>query len=137
MTGFFSDLVFVQLRLVDLVERRLRADGGPEVSSYLPLLAIGRLEATRVQDLASELGVSVGGASKAVDRLEQAGWVKRKPHPEDRRSATVSLTASGRRQLAKASTSVAAALDEGLSLPETKRSQLDGALTQLREGLGT
>ncbi len=134
-SDLFSDLVFVQLRMVDLVERRLRADGAPQVSSYLPLLAVSRLEVARVQDVARELGVSVGGASKAVDRLEQAGWAKRKPHLKDRRSATVSLTAAGRRQLAKASASVAAALEEGVALPATRRSQLDSALSQLRQGL--
>jgi len=135
-TDLFSDLVFVQLRMVDLVERRLREDGAPQVSSYLPLLAVSSLEAARVQDVARELGVSVGGASKAVDRLEHAGWVKRKPHPKDRRSATVSLTAAGRRQLAKAGASVSAALEEGVALPAARRNQLGSALTQLRQGFG-
>jgi DNA-binding MarR family transcriptional regulator len=54
----------------------------------------------RVQELANGLGLTVGAASKAVDRLEGKGWAERVAHPSDRRSSILRLTAEGRRMLA-------------------------------------
>jgi DNA-binding MarR family transcriptional regulator len=49
----------------------------------------------RVQELSRELSITIGAASKLVDRLENAKLATRRPHPEDRRSSLVSLTAAG------------------------------------------
>ena len=51
--------------------------------------------AARVQELRTELGITVGAASKLVDRLERDGLVVRTAHPHDRRSSLVTLTAPG------------------------------------------
>lgn len=133
--SLFADLSFAQVRLLDAVESRLRADAGMETSSFLPLLAVSEHEGARVQDVAHALGISVGGASKAVDRLERAGWVKRKSHPTDRRSSTISLTAAGRRALLKGGKAVEAAVDGAVTLAATKRTAFEGALAQLRTDL--
>ena len=50
--------------------------------------------------IADELGISVGGASKSVDRLERQGWSRRLHNPGDRRSSVLELTAQRRQQLA-------------------------------------
>lgn len=39
--------------------------------------------------------VSSGGMTSRLDRLEKAGLVARRPHPEDRRASLVALTAAG------------------------------------------
>jgi MarR family transcriptional regulator, organic hydroperoxide resistance regulator len=55
-----------------------------------------------VQDLASEFSITVGGASKVVDRVEAAGYCRGRANPDDRRSSIIELTPAGRRVLARA-----------------------------------
>jgi DNA-binding MarR family transcriptional regulator len=52
----------------------------------LPMSAIGR-----------RLQVHPTSTTSAVDRLERQGFVRRRPHPEDRRAVLASITAAGRR----------------------------------------
>ena len=42
--------------------------------------------------LARAVGLTSGGLSIALDRLERAGYVRRSPHPDDRRSVVVEAT---------------------------------------------
>jgi MarR family transcriptional regulator, organic hydroperoxide resistance regulator len=44
--------------------------------------------------LAAGTGLSSGGVTVALDRLEKAGYVRRQPHPNDRRSLLVTLIPS-------------------------------------------
>lgn len=41
------------------------------------------------------LMISSGGITNRLDRLENAGWIARKPNPEDRRGTLVALTKEG------------------------------------------
>ncbi len=45
--------------------------------------------------IAERLGMSTGGVTPALDRLERAGFVERNPNPADRRSSVVSITPKG------------------------------------------
>jgi DNA-binding MarR family transcriptional regulator len=45
--------------------------------------------------IAERLGMSTGGVTPALDRLERSGFVERNPHPADRRSSVVSMTPTG------------------------------------------
>src|SRR3546814_515959 len=55
-------------------------------------------------DLVSEsIGITVGAASKLVDRLEREGLVARRPNPADRRSSLVLLTDAGSTAFTEAS----------------------------------
>jgi MarR family transcriptional regulator, multiple antibiotic resistance protein MarR len=54
----------------------------------------------RVQDLSDDLGITVGAASKLVDRLERDGLAARRPNPANRRSSLVALTVAGEQALA-------------------------------------
>jgi DNA-binding MarR family transcriptional regulator len=47
-------------------------------------------------DLASDLELSSGAMTSRLDRLEEAGLVRRLPDPEDRRGVVVELTEKGR-----------------------------------------
>ena len=49
----------------------------------------------RVLDVSRTISITVGAASKAVDRLEDQGWCRRTVDPADRRSSVLSLTAAG------------------------------------------
>lgn len=50
----------------------------------------------RMSDLAERVTLSRSRVSRIVDDLERAGYVSRKEHPDDRRSALVAVTARGR-----------------------------------------
>jgi DNA-binding MarR family transcriptional regulator len=52
----------------------------------------------RVHELCAALGEVPSSLSRRLDRLEDAGYVRRKhtPQPDDRRAVTVTLTADGR-----------------------------------------
>ena len=52
-------------------------------------------EEGRVHDLSRSLAITVGAASKLVDRLERDGLARRRPHPSDRRSSLIALTPAG------------------------------------------
>jgi len=56
----------------------------------------------RVQELSADIGITVGAASKFVDRLERDGLAYRSPNPANRRSSLVTLTPAGRESLASA-----------------------------------
>ena len=49
----------------------------------------------RMKDLAGRLGVTTGSLTVLADRLEEAGFVARRPHESDRRSIVVGLTPEG------------------------------------------
>jgi DNA-binding MarR family transcriptional regulator len=61
------------------------------------LAAAGRVT---VSALAAETGLSRGAMTTALDRLEDKGYVRRIPSPDDRRSVLVELTAKIRRKAA-------------------------------------
>jgi DNA-binding MarR family transcriptional regulator len=57
-------------------------------------------EAATPGDLARWSGLTTGGVTVVLDRLEKAGYVKRKPNPADRRSTIVRPVAARLRKLA-------------------------------------
>ena len=60
----------------------------------------------RVHELCEVLGEVPSSLSRRLDRMEEAGFVRRKhtPQPDDRRAVTVSLTADGRTEWRDANT---------------------------------
>ena len=72
------------------------------------LLHIDRRSGTRLVDLARRARMSKQGMMLLVDDLENRGYVRRVPDPEDGRAKVVRLTARGRRYAAEARRVVAA-----------------------------
>jgi DNA-binding MarR family transcriptional regulator len=69
------------------------------------LYVLQRSQATtgpRVTDLAANLGVTPGGISKRIDRLEAVGLVRRVDAKDDRRAWRISLTEQGAALVLKA-----------------------------------
>ncbi|WP_308249928.1 MarR family winged helix-turn-helix transcriptional regulator [Sphaerisporangium fuscum] len=100
VTPIFTDLVRVETRLYNAVSARLRAEQGLGLGQYELLEIIDRVPGCRVLDIVGELAITVGAVSKAVDRLEAAGWCVRVAHPQDRRSSVLRLTSEGEKLLA-------------------------------------
>jgi DNA-binding MarR family transcriptional regulator len=128
----FDDLVRFETDLWNGVDARLRGELGLSMGFFDPMQAISRTPSCRVQDVAGALSITVGGASKAVDRIEAAGLCERRANPQDRRSSIVELTPAGVELHARATAVFEAELRERLESP------LSGdALAHLARALGT
>lgn len=110
----FDDLVRVEISLWDAVDRRLRDDLGVPLPFVEFLTVIHARGACRVGDIAADMGITVGGTSKTVDRLEARGLVERGPNPDDRRSSLITETPAGREVRESAATSLQAVLEARL-----------------------
>lgn len=71
-------------------------------------LHIDRRSGTRLTELARRARMTKQGMMLLVDDLEQRGYVRRIPDPEDARAKIVRLTARGRRYVAEARRTTAA-----------------------------
>jgi DNA-binding MarR family transcriptional regulator len=102
---WLSDLVRLEITLWNRVDARLREVHDLPLAFFWPLHAIGRspIESLRVGELSTALGLTVGGTSKIVDRIERAGLLRREPDDQDRRASRVALTDAGKHTLAAAS----------------------------------
>lgn len=99
LAGLFNDLVRLETELWDLVDHRLREDHDLPLSWFEPMQVVERVADCRVVDIADSLSITVGGASKLVDRIERAGWCARVRNPKDARSSLITLTRAGLRVL--------------------------------------
>jgi DNA-binding MarR family transcriptional regulator len=106
----FSRLVRAQTRLWNAVDARVRAEHGVPLTQLTTLQVIATTAACKVGDLVDALHITVGGASKVVDRLVAAGLVTRVANHRDRRSPVLVPTTSGRALLEAA----APAIDDAL-----------------------
>ena len=88
----------------------------------------------RVQELSDDIGITVGAASKLVDRLERDRLVVRHPNPTNRRSSLIALTAGGRQALASASAVCRDALARAIGEEDVE--PLTAALLRLQDRLG-
>ena len=85
-------------RLSDDMEREM---GFP--AAWFDVLAnLEQKGPTRMNELADELVLSRGGATRLIARMEEAGYVERQTPPEDRRATFAVLTDKGRAALQKA-----------------------------------
>ena len=94
---------------------QLQRDTGLPLVLFEPMSVIAGRGQCRVYDLAADLGISSGGASKLVDRLEVGGYCRRRPNPGDRRSSLLELTPAGTVLLTAAERAVETGLDDLLA----------------------
>ncbi|HEY2199934.1 MAG TPA: MarR family winged helix-turn-helix transcriptional regulator [Mycobacterium sp.] len=130
----FSELVRLETELWNAADARLRADFNLPLSRYEPMRVIERRGSCRVNDIATELVITIGGTSKLIDRIEASGHCRRGPNPDDGRSSIIELTPSGRRLLAKASLALEDELNArlGVALSPRMLQQFAASLTKLR-----
>lgn len=130
----FDDLVRFETILWNALDARLQRECGLGMGSLNAMLVIDSTPSCRVHDIAKAVAITVGGASQAVDRLEDAGLSVRRPNPSDRRSSILELTAGGEKLLEEAEAVFDRELETFLRDPLSERSlgQLAAALSKLR-----
>ena len=130
----FNDLIRFEIELWNAVDARLKREFDLPLTHFEPMSVMDRLPNCRVYDIASELGITTGGTSKLVDRIEASGYCRRLPNPEDRRSSLLELTPAGRRLFAEAGEAFDDELERrlGAAVPERTLRQFGATLTRLR-----
>jgi DNA-binding MarR family transcriptional regulator len=110
-TEVFTQLVGAEIRLWNSLHDHLKVNAALSLANFQALSALARLpEPVRVQDIATEMRITVGAASKLVDRLEREGFARRTANLADRRSSIIFLTEEGKRSVSAAATAVEAHL---------------------------
>jgi DNA-binding MarR family transcriptional regulator len=130
----FNNLIRFEIELWNAVDARLKSQFDLPLTHFEPMSVMSRLPKCRVYDIASELGITTGGTSKLVDRIEASGYCRRLPNPDDRRSSLLELTPAGKRLLAEAGTAFDDELQRrlGAAAPERTLRQFAATLARLR-----
>jgi DNA-binding MarR family transcriptional regulator len=124
------------LAIGDRTSDGLGVASGQSDTAAMALSALDQfLEDPTVDRLRRVLGLTPSGTVRLVDRLEDAGYVQRRPGP-DGRSVSVRLTASGRRAAKRVAEARGAVLEAALSVLEPReRDELDSLLSRVLVGL--
>jgi DNA-binding MarR family transcriptional regulator len=119
------------------LHRLLLQQPGAHQVSFAQLSALVMIERhgpIRVGDLAQKERVAAPSMTRTLAGLVAAGWVEREPDPEDGRSFTVTLTASGHRLIAKVRQERTATLVQGMDrLSDDQRAALRDAIPVLEQ----
>ena len=102
----------------------------------LMLLHFSREGSLPVKKASVRLQVHPTSVTNAVDRLEAAELVERRPHPTDGRGTLVSITEEGRRTALKATEVLNAEVFVRPGLPARRVTTLVSVLEELRRGAG-
>ncbi|MCT7362903.1 hypothetical protein A7G45_08845 [Mycolicibacterium llatzerense] len=98
----YDNLIRYEIELWNDIDVALRAGCDLQLTWFEILRFLDGSGPCRVQDIAEEFAITVGGTSKVVDRIEAAGYCARRAHPNDRRSSLVELTSAGHHVLEQA-----------------------------------
>lgn len=132
----FGRLLEVVRRLNGIFACTIAARTGLPIAHFEALLRLGRSSDDRLtmSELAHQLGMTSGGATRLVDRLSRDDLVERLSCPTDRRVHYVRLTEQGRDQLAEAVAWHREDLARELTsrLSATELATLDATLDRLR-----
>jgi DNA-binding MarR family transcriptional regulator len=130
----FSELIRFEIELWNAVDARLRSEHDLQLTWFEPMQVMSKHTGCRVFDIKEELSITVGGASKLVDRIEAADLCRRRPNPDDMRSQIIELTPAGRRLRVKATKSFEDVLQTRLESAVSGRAleQFAATLTRLR-----
>lgn len=109
---FFDALVRYETDLWNSVEHDVQRETGVGLGTLQALRVITRHSpVARVNELSRDLGITIGAASKFVDRLARDGLAARSPHPDDRRSSLLSLTRTGEQARSEGEAALARSLE--------------------------
>jgi MarR family transcriptional regulator for hemolysin len=125
-----TELLRESIRFYDFEQRRVLAQFGPLTLGRVLVILVRRGPQSQA-DLVRVMSLEKSWISRAVDRLEDSGWVERQPNPDDGRSVVLRLTASGREEAGRIEAvlnSHAQSVLERIA-PEQRRQTLDALRT--------
>ena len=109
---------------------------GLSLSQFDVLATLWHGEGITQQELAERLLVTKGNVVGLIDRVGAAGWVERRPDPEDRRANRLYLTDAGRKLISDAFPRHAADVRKAFGrLSEDELRQMHKLLEKLEAGL--
>jgi DNA-binding MarR family transcriptional regulator len=132
----WARLVRAQQAVLAAVETELKGASFPPLAWYDVLLELSRKdEGLRPIALEQELLLAQYNLSRLLDRLETAGYVERRPCPDDARGQIVAITGSGRALVKRMWPTYRAAIARhvGAKLTETEAARLAALLGKLTE----
>lgn len=134
-SDLFTALVQAEITLWNHLDRELNSSKvGISLGRFLVLDTIRAAQdvgGARVQDIARTQHITVGAASRLLERLVGDGLATRHPCPEDRRAVRHRLTEDGEARLEAATRVFEGALESCLS--QTDIHTITGMTEQLRE----
>jgi len=131
LVRLFRDLVRLEASLWNRVDARVHREHGLPLAWLEVMQVVSTTPNCRVLDVSEALFITVGGASKVVDKVQAGGWCRRLPNPSDGRSSLIELTDSGESLLEAANVTFEDALAAYL-----RAAASTGELTQLSKTLG-
>ena len=134
-SSLFSTLVGTELRAWNAVESALSDAKNPlSLGRFLVLRTVRDTPACRIQEVAESQGITLGAASRLVDRLHRDGLLHRTPCEHDRRATILTVTDTGMTHLASAEAIVTAEQERLLApLSPGQREHLAHALALIDE----
>lgn len=134
-SSLFTALVSAELRAWNAVESALCEANNPlSLGRFLVLRTVRDTPTCRIQEVAASQGITVGAASRLVDRLHRDGLLHRTPCEHDRRATILTVTDTGMTHLASAEAIVTAEQERLLApLSPGQREHLAHALALIDE----
>src|SRR5438067_1577567 len=101
------------------VARDLEASIGLPLTWFEVMLRLARSPEHRLRmaELAKQVGLSTSGLTRLIDRVEEAGYVRREACPTDRRGAHAVLTDEGAKVMREATPAHVESLEQHLAGP--------------------
>jgi DNA-binding MarR family transcriptional regulator len=97
LTDLFTEFVRVEIDVWNRLDTHLKTLVGVTLPQLQALSAIAATRGPlRIQEISTAMSITVGAASKVVDRLERDGLALRSAHPTDGRSSLIALTPLGK-----------------------------------------
>lgn len=131
----WREVMYVHAEVTTALDERLRREVGISGDWYEALVEIALAGGTmQMSDFARETTLTKSGATRFVDRLEQAGLVTRVSCPTDRRVWQLALTEAGSKLQKQADPHVLAVIEEtfGKYLNDDEADALYGVLRRMR-----
>ena len=101
--SLFTALIHTEMGAWNAVESALSEAGNAlTLGRFLVLRTVRDTPACRLQEVAASQGITLGAASRLVDRLHRDGLVHRTPCEHDRRAIILTVTEEGLAHLEKA-----------------------------------
>jgi DNA-binding MarR family transcriptional regulator len=118
-------------------DRRMR-ELGLTRSQWLALTRLHRRPGLSQSEVADLLEIEKASAGRLIDRLEENGWVERRPDPKDRRINRVYLSARAERVHASIWPIAEATVDEALGdLSSAERRRFTSMMVRVKNTLQT